>query len=52
MKLIKINFIRLFFLTLILGYLGAQRIHETGHWIFLQIFQREPNIGFTGLIQI
>ncbi len=52
MKLLKIKLVPLVLFTLILGYLFAQRIHETGHWFFLQIFQREPNIGFLGLIQV
>jgi hypothetical protein len=42
----------IFMISILLTYLTAQRIHEIGHWIILQIFNRNPVFGFTGLIQL
>lgn len=39
-------------ISILLAYLTSQRIHEIGHWIILQIFNRNPVFGFTGLIQL
>ena len=52
MKRSKLGFWQLALLCLMLTYLGAQRVHETGHWAVLQAFRREPVMGFTGLVQL
>lgn len=51
MKQLKVNFFQTVLLTLFIAYLGAQRLHETGHWVFSQIFHRAPTVGFLGLVQ-
>jgi hypothetical protein len=32
-------------------YIGVQRLHETGHWFLMQLYQRGPTVGFLGLLQ-
>ncbi|MGQ4875641.1 MAG: hypothetical protein ACP6IY_16360 [Promethearchaeia archaeon] len=48
----NLSFKQLIIFTILLSYLGAQRIHEIGHWLVLQLYGREPAFGFTGLIQL
>lgn len=50
MRYRNINFWRLVVLAALLGYLGGQMLHETGHWVILQLFGRDPVISFTGLV--
>lgn len=45
------NFFRLFLLSLFLGYLSIES-HEFGHWLVLQIYSRDPLMGFGGLVQM
>lgn len=52
MKYRKLGFWYLIPACLLIGYLGAQKVHETGHWAVLQAFRREPVMGFTGLVQL
>jgi len=47
----NVSFGRLLLLVALLGYLGGQMLHETGHWAVLQLFGRGPVMSFTGLVQ-
>jgi len=46
-----VKFWRLVLLTVLLGYLGGQIVHEAGHWAVLEIYRRGPVMSFTGLVQ-
>ncbi|RME51861.1 MAG: hypothetical protein D6796_00085 [Caldilineae bacterium] len=46
-----IKFGRLLLLSVLLGYLGGQILHEAGHWAILQLYRRAPLMSFTGLVQ-
>ncbi|HEC35167.1 MAG TPA: hypothetical protein ENI39_01375 [Anaerolineae bacterium] len=44
------RFGQLFLLVILLGFLGGQILHESGHWAILQLFGRNPVMSFTGLV--
>lgn len=47
----KVGFWRLLVLVALIGYLGGQVLHESGHWAVLQLFGRGSVMSFTGLVQ-
>jgi len=47
----RVKLRRLVLLTVLLGYLGGQIVHEAGHWAVLEIYRRGPVMSFTGLVQ-
>ncbi|MEW6403862.1 MAG: hypothetical protein AB1649_18870 [Chloroflexota bacterium] len=51
MQASKISFVRLLLLAAVLNVL-AQAIHETGHMMIYQIYQRGPTWGFIGMVQV
>lgn len=46
-----VRFVHLLLFVFFLNFLGAQMLHEGGHWAVLQIGGRDPVFGFTGLVQ-
>jgi hypothetical protein len=46
------GFLRLLLIILLLNILGAQLLHEAGHWAVMQSFGRRPLWGFTSLVQL
>ena len=47
-----VRFLHLLLLVVLLSFLGAQMLHEAGHWTVLQLTGREPVWGFTSLVQL
>ncbi|MGE5550358.1 MAG: hypothetical protein ACM3ZC_07485 [Bacteroidota bacterium] len=46
-----VRFVHLLLFVFFLNFLGAQMLHEGGHWAVLRIGGRDPVFGFTGLVQ-
>jgi hypothetical protein len=46
------GFGRLFILIFLMNILGAQILHESGHWTVMQLFGRKPLWGITSLVQL
>lgn len=47
-----VRILHLLLLVILLNFLGAQMLHEGGHWAVLQVGGRDPVWGFTGMVQL